>query len=241
MICTSAGAADSIDCIAVCIAGRKLVAFARVERVVDHHRGDTLDPGEPERLSDRSSHPDNISDVHGVRVVPNKDAFGRQRVAVCVDVLFLNVIAVDVVVVRGVRVGVAFLEVTDDNTFCFCETKYCEDITIFSDRTNRAILRAKENPRLEDEPGRDDYLFISSLPWVHFTAVTHPVHMSPVDSIPRITWGRFTEVHKRVIMPLSVQVHHGLADGYHVGRFFELLQLWVESVDLSKPSSEDTD
>lgn len=135
----------------------------------------------------------------------------------------------------------SYTVLTDDNAFCFCETKYCEDITIFSDRTNRAILRAKENPSLEDEQGRDDYLFISSLPWVHFTSVSHPLHMSPVDSIPRITWGRFTEVHRRVIMPLSVQVHHGLADGYHVGRFFELLQLWIESVDLARTSPQESD
>ena len=58
---------------------------------------------------------------------------------------------------------------------------------------------------------------------------------------PRITWGRFTEVHKRVIMPLSVQVHHGLADGYHVGRFFELFQQWVESVDLTRTSPQESD
>ena len=135
----------------------------------------------------------------------------------------------------------SYTVLTEENTFCFCETTYSEDINIFSDRTNRAILRAKENPSLEDEPGRDDYLFISSLPWVRFTSVSHPIHMSPADSIPRITWGRFTEVHKRVIMPLSVQVHHGLADGYHVGRFFELFQQWVESVDLTRTSPQESD
>ena len=144
-------------------------------------------------------------------------------------------------VVQHQVVHPSYTVLTDDNTFCFCETKYSDDITIFSDRTDRAILRAKQEPSLEDEPGRDDYLFISSLPWVRFTSVSHPIHMNPVDSIPRITWGRFSEVHKRVTMPLSIQVHHGLADGYHVGRFFELFQLWVENVDLSKTSPEESD
>lgn len=144
-------------------------------------------------------------------------------------------------VIQHGQVHPSYTVLTEENTFCFCETKFCEDINIFSDRTNRAIARAKQNPSLEDEPGRDDYLFISSLPWVHFTSVTHPIHMSPADSIPRITWGRFTEVHKRVIMPLSVQVHHGLADGYHVGRFFELFQQWVESVDLIRTSEQESD
>ena len=105
---------------------------------------------------------------------------------------------------------------------------------LFCGQTNKAIASARANPSLKDEPGRDDYLFISSLPWVRFTSVSHPIQMNPVDSIPRITWGRFAEEHKRVIVPLSVQVHHGLADGYHVGLFFQLFQHWVESVDLIK-------
>ncbi len=137
-------------------------------------------------------------------------------------------------VVQHEVVHPSFTVLTEENTFCFCETKYCEDIELFSEQTNRAIASARANPSLEDETGRDDYLFISSLPWVRFTSVSHPIQMNPVDSIPRITWGRFAEEHKRVIMPLSVQVHHGLADGYHVGEFFQLLQHWIETVDLIK-------
>ncbi len=144
-------------------------------------------------------------------------------------------------VVQHEEVQPSFTVLTEENTFCFCETKYCQDINLFSERTNEAIANAKENPSIKDEPGRDDYLFISSLPWVRFTSVSHPIHMSPVDSIPRITWGRFIEEHKRVIMPLSVQVHHGIADGYHVGRFFELFQQWVESVDLIGISEEESE
>lgn len=137
----------------------------------------------------------------------------------------------------------SFTVLTGENVFCFCETKYCGAIDEFSDRTSEAIVNAKKNPSLEDEPGRDDYLFISSLPWLKFSSVSHPIHMHPVDSIPRITWGRFIETHKRAVMPLSVQVHHGLADGFHVGQFFELFQQWVESVEidsLDTSTGEDT-
>ncbi len=142
-------------------------------------------------------------------------------------------------VVQHDAVHPSYTVLTEGNTFCFCETKFCEDIDLFSERTSQAINSAKKNPSLKDEPGRDDYLFISSLPWVRFTSVVHPVHMSPVDSIPRITWGRFTESRKRVVMPLSVQVHHGLADGYHVGRFFELFQHWVEDLSLTDMADKD--
>jgi len=135
-------------------------------------------------------------------------------------------------VVLHEKVHPSYTVLQDDNTFCFCETSYTEDIKMFFRRTKEAIQRVKENPNLKDEPGRDDYLFISSLPWVRFTSVSHPIHMNPVDCIPRITWGKFSEDQQRIVMPLSVQVHHGLADGFHVARFFELFQRWADSVKL---------
>jgi chloramphenicol O-acetyltransferase type A len=44
------------------------------------------------------------------------------------------------------------------------------------------------------------------------------------DSIPRISWGSFKEDKEKIGMPLAVQVHHGLADGYHLGKFFNRMQ-----------------
>jgi chloramphenicol O-acetyltransferase type A len=44
------------------------------------------------------------------------------------------------------------------------------------------------------------------------------------DSIPRISWGSFKEHKEKTVMPLAVQVHHGLADGYHLGNFFNQMQ-----------------
>ncbi len=43
--------------------------------------------------------------------------------------------------------------------------------------------------------------------------------MRPVDSIPRLAWGRFREEGGRLVMPLSVQVHHALVDGRHASEF----------------------
>ncbi len=58
---------------------------------------------------------------------------------------------------------------------------------------------------------------------VSFTSMMHPTHLHPVDSVPRIAWGKFGETERRE-MPLSVQVHHGLMDGIHVGRYFYQVQ-----------------
>jgi len=126
----------------------------------------------------------------------------------------------------------SFTVLTGDHQFSFCEAIFTDELIPFFGRVDRAISRAKAHPYLEDEPGRDDLLYLSSLPWVRFTSISHPIHMHPTDSIPRLSWGRFSADGNRMMMPLSVQVHHGLADGYHVGQFFDRFQKWAEVVTL---------
>lgn len=113
---------------------------------------------------------------------------------------------------------------TDDNLFSYCTFTYTEDFSTFVTHATDKMAWIKEHPTLEDEPGQDDLLFMSSLPWVSFTGLMHPIHMNPVDSIPRLTWGKLVEEQNRWKMPLSVQAHHGLMDGLHAGRYFEQVQ-----------------
>lgn len=108
--------------------------------------------------------------------------------------------------------------------FSFCEVKFQDDYPAFMQDAIATIEKTKKNPVFEDEPGRDDYLFLSSLPWVSFTAITHAMNYHPHDSVPRITWGKYFKQGSEILMPLSVQAHHALVDGRHVGRFFENME-----------------
>lgn len=113
-------------------------------------------------------------------------------------------------------------EVSD--VFSFCTVTYQPDFRAFSEHTLAQMERMKTDPVLEDEPGRDDFLFLSTLPWVSFTTITHAMHYSPVDSVPRIVWGKFFPEGDRLKMPLSVQAHHALVDGRHMGEYFQMIQ-----------------
>ena len=52
----------------------------------------------------------------------------------------------------------------------------------------------------------------------------HALDLSSVDSVPRFAWGKFFEDGEFLKMPLSVQAHHALMDGIHVGRFYAKVQ-----------------
>src|SRR5690606_28011801 len=83
---------------------------------------------------------------------------------------------------------------------------------------------ARQQPTLEVEADRDDLLFTTSIPWVSFTSFAHPTHLHPADSIPRLAWGKRFEAGDALKMPLSVQGHHALMDGLHMGQYFERVQ-----------------
>jgi len=113
---------------------------------------------------------------------------------------------------------------TDENLFSFCTIEYTERFSLFSATATKRIAHVKEHPTLEDEPGQDDLLYLSSIPWVSFTSCMHPVHLHPPDSVPRFVWGKIFKDGGRMKMPLGVQTNHALMDGIHVGRFYEEVQ-----------------
>jgi chloramphenicol O-acetyltransferase type A len=112
----------------------------------------------------------------------------------------------------------------DDDLFSFCTIPYAAGWDEFAGNAARCIAQARANPTLEDEPGQDDLLFMSGIPWVSFTSMFHPIHIRPADSVPRIAWGKFFADGQRLKLPLAVQVHHALMDGVHVGRYYQLVQ-----------------
>lgn len=109
--------------------------------------------------------------------------------------------------------------------FRFCVLPYSEGFDVFRTQARPRIEEAKHAPSLWVVPDREDFLFMTSIPWIRFTAMTHPVPLDPACSVPRIAWGKFREdADARIRMPLNVQAHHAMIDGLHLGRFYARLQ-----------------
>ena len=112
--------------------------------------------------------------------------------------------------------------------FSFCYVDFQEDMQQFMEACLKRMEVVKKNPSFEDEPGRDDYLFLSSFPWVSFTGMVHAMHTGIVDSVPRISWGKYFEENGRIKMPLCVQAHHALVDGRKMGLYFQKFEALIQ-------------
>jgi chloramphenicol O-acetyltransferase type A len=88
------------------------------------------------------------------------------------------------------------------------------------------VQRVKGRNDLERYAGEDLVRF-SVLPWFDFTSVSHARSFSAQNSAPLITFGKITEAEGRFTMPVSIHVHHALADGLHVAQFVEQFERYL--------------
>ena len=114
----------------------------------------------------------------------------------------------------------------DDNTFAFSFIPYAQSFDEFAELAQAEIrnVRSTEGLRMNENSGRPDVIHYSTVPWISFTGVTHARNFKFPDSVPKITFGRFSQKNSKKIMPVSINVHHGLMDGYHVGQYMELFE-----------------
>jgi chloramphenicol O-acetyltransferase type A len=119
----------------------------------------------------------------------------------------------------------------DEDLFGFVFFDYIEDFSDFAARAADEIAYRQEHPTLEDPPERDDWLFMTAIPWVSFTSFTHPMHLHPADSVPRFAWGKFFKDGESLKMPLDAYAHHGLMDGVHMGKFFTEVENHLRNPD----------
>ncbi|MBF4691979.1 chloramphenicol acetyltransferase [Fusibacter ferrireducens] len=118
----------------------------------------------------------------------------------------------------------SFIIMGQPEVFSFCAVSYSENLEAFTAAVNDRVEALKNTINLVNEQERDDMLYITSMPWVSFTSLSHPINIKSVDSIPRIAFGKYFKEQDLLKMPLSVQVNHILMDGIHVGKFYEIIQ-----------------
>lgn len=74
------------------------------------------------------------------------------------------------------------------------------------------------------EESRENVFFVSAIPWVTFTCFNINVANMQNFFSPMFTLGKYFKQDGKVLLPLAIQVHHSVCDGFHVARLFNELQ-----------------
>jgi chloramphenicol O-acetyltransferase type A len=120
-----------------------------------------------------------------------------------------------------------------DNVLSFAKGIYSGDFDPDYRVLVQAIDRAKMGLDQEGDEEQPYQIFVSNIPWISFTSVTHP-YFSKNKSIPIFTVGKLIEGENGKTIPIAVQSNHALVDGFHIAKFYENL---IENVqDFSRDS-----
>jgi chloramphenicol O-acetyltransferase type A len=118
----------------------------------------------------------------------------------------------------------------EDKTFGFSFIPFAEDFEAFQ---TAAILETKRVQALSGilthGENRNDLALFTALPWLNFTAMSHATNGQPSSGMPKLTFGKYSKEASKVTMPVSIHLHHALADGYHMGLLVEAMQTILDS------------
>ena len=111
-----------------------------------------------------------------------------------------------------------------NESFAYAYFDYQRDFESFTRGMRQAVDELRSGDGKLKPTMRDDVIYHTTLPWISFTSFAHARTPGRGESIPRIVFGKITDCNGRLRMPISVEVHHALMDGLHVGRYLTELE-----------------
>ncbi|MDQ0594200.1 chloramphenicol O-acetyltransferase type A [Chryseobacterium ginsenosidimutans] len=114
----------------------------------------------------------------------------------------------------------------EDGTFGFSFFHYSESFEIFNEELQKEIKSVQNSKGLgiSNDILPINHIRHTTIPWNSFSAVLHPTNFDPKECIPKITFGKFSIREGKKYLPVSIEAHHGLADGIHLARYIEAFQ-----------------
>lgn len=114
-------------------------------------------------------------------------------------------------------------ELKADGTYAYCTLRHHLPLDEYFARAEASRRACREEGGIEEDDGVEGMVFASALPWLRYRDFTQPTG-GPMDSNPRLSWGRYEADHRgRLMMPVTLLAHHALVDGAHLAAFYRNL------------------
>ena len=127
------------------------------------------------------------------------------------------------------RIDASATIMREDKTFGFSLIEFDENLKTFETITKAEIARIQTTTGLFTREYPENLIHFSALPWVNFTSLSHARSFTWPDSCPKISFGKMMDENGKKTMNMSIHVHHGLMDGYHVGQFISCFENLMNS------------
>lgn len=118
----------------------------------------------------------------------------------------------------------------DTQTFSNLWTVFDEDYAVFCQNYQQDMKTYGGIHRMDAKTGLPENSFtVSMLPWASFEGFHLNLQKGYTYLKPIFTIGKYTEENDRYALPLAVQVHHAVCDGFHACRLVDDVQATLDS------------
>jgi len=114
----------------------------------------------------------------------------------------------------------------EDKTFGFSWIEFDENENVFAENFRREKLRIQTHHELFPPTNGDNCVHCSAMPWINFTSQQEPLS-GKAESVPKLSFSKISTHENKMNMNVAVSVNHALVDGYHVSRFLDLFQQYL--------------
>lgn len=120
----------------------------------------------------------------------------------------------------------------ETETFTDVWTEHSEDIFEFLKRYDED-MKLYGNTKAGSKPPLGTNTFnVSCIPWTSFTGFNLNLQKGYDYFPPIFTLGKYYSDGNKFLLPLAIQVHHAVCDGFHLARFVNDLQSFVDAFAL---------
>jgi chloramphenicol O-acetyltransferase type A len=117
----------------------------------------------------------------------------------------------------------------DNKQIAFTHFPYHEKLEDFCQEGARIIAEVKKSKKLFNGHQGVDLLHMTTLPWFTFKGMEHAFSIGQEDpGVPKIGYGKLEMRGDKVYLPISIGLHHALADGYHMHLFLQRMEQVIE-------------
>jgi len=122
-----------------------------------------------------------------------------------------------------------------DETFNFCDFSFSDVLHDFVKKGREKMQQALSEPGLANVTNLPEQIFYSVIPWLEFTSYKHAANAG-FNDVPKIVFGKITPKHdagsgeERLMMPVSVELSHVLADGLDIAKYIAAFEKNIQSV-----------
>lgn len=119
----------------------------------------------------------------------------------------------------------------ETETFSALSSPYTEELMEFIKAYDQTAAQHQNDYRFFPEKAPENHFNISAIPWINFDSFNLNIADFTDYFAPSFTMGKYQKDGNNILMPLAIQVHHAVCDGFHVAKFIETLQEYCLNIE----------